>query len=79
MLMGHAVSDRRRALLICDDCGCAMREIAGASVDDLAAAAMRAGWRVKSSGAAGSLWVCRACDEDAPTERRPRDCQARTS
>lgn len=79
MLMGHAVSDRRHALLICDECGCAMRELPGASVDDLAAAAMRMGWRVKSAGAAGAAWVCRACVERDATDRPPPDRRSRTS
>jgi len=45
-----------------------MREMQCGSVDDLAAAAIRTGWRVKSVGATGARWVCRVCDEATPNE-----------
>ena len=70
MLTGHAAKDRRPALLTCDDCGRAMRETSQGSVDDLAAAAIRTGWRVKSAGAAGARWVCQECDDAAATRDR---------
>ncbi len=65
MLTGRSGSDRARALLICDECGRAMREVTQGSVDDLAAAAIRTGWRVKSADAAGARWVCQTCDDEA--------------
>jgi hypothetical protein len=74
--MGHAISDHRRALLVCDDCGRAMREMPS---DDLAAAAIRSGWRVKSAGAAGARWVCPTCDDAASTDGRWRDRRTPTS
>jgi Fe2+ or Zn2+ uptake regulation protein len=77
--MGHAVSDHRRALLVCDECGRAMRETQCGSVDDLAAAAMRTGWRVKSVGATGARWVCQLCDEATPKEPRFLDRPTPTS
>lgn len=70
MLMGHAVSERSRELLTCDECGRAMREVPCGSVDDLAAAAIRTGWRVKSAGAAGARWVCQLCNDERTVDPR---------
>jgi hypothetical protein len=79
MLMGHAVSEHRRALLVCDECGRAMREMPCGWVDDLAAAAIRSGWRVKSAGAAGARWVCPGCDDTASKDASWRDRRTPTS
>jgi hypothetical protein len=56
-----------------------MRETQCGSVDDLAAAAMRTGWRVKSVGATGARWVCQVCDESIPNESGFRDRPTPTS
>lgn len=79
MLMGRAAPDRALALLVCDECGRAMREVAQGCLDDLAAAAIRMGWRVKSADAAGARWVCRACDDAATREGGDRDRESTTS
>lgn len=42
-----------------------MSEMPCGSVDDVAAAAMRSGWRVKSAGAAGARWLCQLCVDEA--------------
>ena len=70
--MGDVASDCRRALLICDECGRAMREMPCGSIDDVAAAAIRSGWRVKSAGAAGARWVCQLCTDEAELPGRER-------
>jgi hypothetical protein len=78
--MGHAVPERRRALLVCDECGRAMREMSPSGwVDDLAAAAIRSGWRVKSAGAAGARWVCPLCDDATSKDVEWRDRRTPTS
>jgi hypothetical protein len=68
MLMGQSVPARRRALLACDGCGRVMREVPHLAVDDFAAAAMRAGWRVKSADAAGARWLCPLCADSGREE-----------
>ena len=75
MRVSDAALDLRRALLICDECGRGMREMPCGSVDDVAAAAMRSGWRVKSAGAAGARWLCQLCADEAELPGRERSAQ----
>ena len=58
MLEVQSARHRPRPLLACDAC---RRSISLRGVDDVAAAAIRAGWRVVAVDPAGAHWLCPDC------------------
>lgn len=73
MLELQSARRRTRPLLACNACG---QCVSLRAVDDVAAAAIRDGWRVVATDASGARWQCPECvqHEQVPLrhDERPR-------